>query len=146
MRALIIVCVLSLIVGCAGTPSAMPTAQATPTAQASSAVQVAPRTDPACCEQDVGLPRVSLSELPREAQRTIALIKRGGPFPYRRDGTVFQNRERLLPIRPRGYYREYTVPTPGEDDRGARRIVAGQGGEFYYTEDHYESFVQVVEP
>lgn len=87
-----------------------------------------------------------LSELPREAQRTIALIKRGGPFPYRQDGTVFQNRERLLPIRPRGYYREYTVPTPGEDDRGARRIVAGQGGEFYYTEDHYESFVRVIEP
>lgn len=147
MYALIIVCVLSLIVGCGGTSSAVPTDRATPTGQeVSSSIQVAPLTDPACCEQDVGLPRVLLSELPREAQRTIALIKRGGPFPYRQDGTVFQNRERLLPIRPRGYYREYTVPTPGEDDRGARRIVAGQGGEFYYTEDHYESFVRVIEP
>ncbi|APR04679.1 ribonuclease [Thauera chlorobenzoica] len=72
-------------------------------------------------------------------------IRQGGPFPYRKDGSVFHNRERLLPTRPRGYYREYTVPTPGARDRGARRIVTG--GEppevFYYTADHYRSFRRI---
>jgi ribonuclease T1 len=87
---------------------------------------------------------VMVNELPREAQRTILLIQRGGPYPFERDGIVFQNRERILPQKPRGYYREYTVITPGEDDRGARRIIAGQGGELYYTADHYETFVRVV--
>lgn len=88
---------------------------------------------------------VFLADLPREARATLALIKAGGPFPYARDGVTFQNRERLLPARPRGYYREYTVPTPGSRDRGARRIVAGRGAEFYYTADHYRSFRRVVE-
>ncbi|MGA8987738.1 ribonuclease domain-containing protein [Aeromicrobium sp.] len=78
--------------------------------------------------------------LPREARQTIDLIRSGGPYPYDRDGTVFMNRERLLPQRPRGYWREYTVPTPGQSSRGARRIVAGEGGELYYTDDHYRSF------
>jgi guanyl-specific ribonuclease Sa len=80
--------------------------------------------------------------LPIEAQTTLDLIATGGPFSYDRDGTVFQNRERRLPDRPRGYYREYTVPTPGERDRGARRIVAGGDPPevYYYTDDHYETF------
>ena len=83
--------------------------------------------------------------LPPEALETLALIQRGGPFPYRKDGTTFQNRERLLPTKPRGYYREYTVPTPGSRDRGARRIVAGGNPPevFYYTADHYSSFRQI---
>ena len=83
--------------------------------------------------------------LPPEALATLALIQRGGPFPYRKDGTTFQNRERLLPTKPRGYYREYTVPTPGARDRGARRIVAGGNPPevFYYTADHYSSFRQI---
>ncbi|AKU13539.1 guanyl-specific ribonuclease Sa [Azoarcus sp. CIB] len=83
--------------------------------------------------------------LPREATATLALIDRGGPFPYRKDGTVFQNRERLLPEKPRGYYREYTVPTPGENDRGARRIVTGGNPPevYYYTADHYRSFRRI---
>jgi guanyl-specific ribonuclease Sa len=82
------------------------------------------------------------SFLPPEAIATLELIERGGPFPYDRDGTTFQNRERLLPDRPRGYYREYTVDTPGSRDRGARRIVTGgQPPEvYYYTDDHYRSF------
>jgi ribonuclease T1 len=84
-------------------------------------------------------------ELPPEARQTLALIKAGGPFPYRQDGRAFSNRERLLPKRERGYYREYTVRTPGARDRGARRIVAGRGGEYYYTEDHYRSFRRVRE-
>ena len=92
------------------------------------------------------LPLVAVDALPVEAQRTIALIARGGPFPYSRDGLTFQNRERLLPPRTRGYYREYTVPTPGSRDRGARRIVAGVPGELYYTADHYRSFRRVVLP
>jgi ribonuclease T1 len=83
--------------------------------------------------------------LPLEAIETLQAIERGGPFPYSRDGVAFQNRERRLPERPRGYYREYTVPTPGENDRGARRIVAGGNPPevYYYTADHYRSFRQV---
>ena len=80
--------------------------------------------------------------LPAEAAPVLAAIERGGPFAYRQDGGVFQNRERRLPARPRGYYREYTVDTPGSDDRGARRIVTGGDppAEYWYTADHYRSF------
>jgi ribonuclease T1 len=96
---------------------------------------------------------VMLSELPAEARETLARIRNGGPFPYRKDGSVFGNREGRLPPRARGYYREYTVPTPGSRDRGARRIVAGRGsggnvatsGEYYYTDDHYETFRRIRE-
>ena len=80
--------------------------------------------------------------IPPEAHETLRLIAADGPFPYDRDGTVFQNREGRLPARPRGYYREYTVETPGSPDRGARRIVTGGDPptEFFYTDDHYRSF------
>jgi ribonuclease T1 len=88
---------------------------------------------------------VTLADLPLEARATVALIREGGPFPYRKDGVAFGNRERLLPKAPRGYYREYTVPTPGAGDRGARRIVAGGNGELYYTDDHYRSFRRILE-
>jgi ribonuclease T1 len=91
------------------------------------------------------LPVVRLDELPPEGQETLALIKQGGPFSYKRDGVVFGNRERRLPSRPRGYYREYTVPTPGASDRGARRIIAGTQGEYYYTDDHYNTFRRIRE-
>lgn len=91
--------------------------------------------------------------LPPEARQTLARIRNGPPYPYRRDGVVFHNRERHLPERPRGYYREFTVETPGSRDRGARRIVAGGGSsgnvqtsdEFYYTDDHYRSFRRIRE-
>ncbi|UQX87504.1 hypothetical protein M6D93_14500 [Jatrophihabitans telluris] len=86
---------------------------------------------------------VALSGLPAQASTTVRLILRGGPFPYSRDGVVFDNAERLLAPHPHGYYHEYTVPTPGESDRGARRIITGRGGEYYYTGDHYASFVSV---
>lgn len=92
-----------------------------------------------------GLPTVSVADLPPEARRTLALIEAGGPFPYERDGVVFQNREGLLPRKERGYYHEYTVPTPGENDRGARRIITGDGGERYWTADHYASFAVITE-
>src|ERR1043166_2878443 len=88
---------------------------------------------------------ITVAELPREARATLALIKKGGPFPYRQDGVTFGNRERLLPLRARGYYREYTVITPRSRDRGGRRIIAGVAGEYYYTEDHYRSFKRIRE-
>ncbi|MGL4651603.1 MAG: ribonuclease domain-containing protein, partial [Caldilineaceae bacterium] len=91
-----------------------------------------------------GLPTIAFEDLPRQAQETIDLIDEGGPFPFDRDGITFQNREGILPDEFRGYYSEYTVITPGESDRGARRIVAGQDGELYYTDDHYDSFSYVV--
>ncbi|MCR5866554.1 MULTISPECIES: ribonuclease [Aquincola] len=93
---------------------------------------------------------VTLSQLPVEAQRTERLIRSGGPFPYEKDGSVFGNRERLLPRQSRGYYREYTVKTPGVRHRGARRIVCGgqpptQPEACYYTDDHYASFRRIVQ-
>lgn len=89
--------------------------------------------------------QIDVRSLPVEAQQTLELIKRDGPFPYPQDGRTFYNREKRLPVRARGYYREYTVKTPGARDRGARRIVAGKGGELYYTEDHYRSFRRILE-
>ncbi|MFG2840715.1 ribonuclease domain-containing protein [Streptomyces zaomyceticus] len=91
-----------------------------------------------------GLPTVRAADLPPEARRTLALIARGGPYPYAKDGAVFSNFERILPRKERGHYREYTVKTPGERDRGARRIVTGRNGEIYWTDDHYESFREVI--
>lgn len=100
--------------------------------------------------QDRGAPHPAISairaaDLPPQARETLALIRSGGPFPHARDGSVFANREGLLPPAARGTYREYTVMTPGRKDRGARRIVAFRRGEFYYTEDHYRSFRRVIE-
>lgn len=92
-----------------------------------------------------GLRVVALVGLPPEARQTLVLIKQGGPFPYKRDGIVFQNRENRLPPQHKGYYREYTVPTPGERTRGARRIVVGHPGEYYYTPDHYKTFWRIKE-
>lgn len=92
------------------------------------------------------IPEVAASDLPAEARATIERIRKGGPFPHRRDGIVFGNFEERLPIQARGYYREYTVRTPGAKDRGALRIVAGKGGELYYTDDHYNSFRRIKEP
>lgn len=91
------------------------------------------------------LSTIAVAALPQEARRTLSLIKSGGPFPYPRDGVTFHNRERVLPLRPRNYYREYTVPTPGARTRGARRIVAGQAAEYYYTADHYRTFRRITE-
>ena len=107
------------------------------------AVQARPAAD----AQDS--PTVWVSDLPREGQETYQLILQGGPFPYEKDGTVFGNRERLLPRAMRGFYREYTVRTPGIKHRGARRIVCGgqaprKPEACYYTSDHYASFRMIV--
>lgn len=88
---------------------------------------------------------IEKGRLPKEAIETLDLIRKGGPFPHARDGVVFGNREKLLPLRERGWYREYTVRTPGERTRGARRIVAGRDGTLYYTDDHYRSFRRIRE-
>ncbi len=92
-----------------------------------------------------GLPTVDIDRLPREAQETYVLILDGGPYPYRQDDQVFGNREGLLPQQDYGWYREYTVPTPGSSDRGARRFVVGEDDVFFYTDDHYDSFREVLE-
>ena len=88
---------------------------------------------------------IEKKQLPKEATETIALIRKGGPFPFQRDGVTFGNREKQLPARERGWYREYTVKTPGERTRGARRIVAGRDGPLYCTGDHYRSFRRILE-
>lgn len=98
-----------------------------------------PAVDP-----ESGLRWVSEAALPSEAGQTLRLIEAGGPYPYDQDGVTFENREGLLPEHPVGYYREFTVQTPGSDDRGARRIVVGDGGEWYYTDDHYDSFARIA--
>lgn len=91
-----------------------------------------------------GLASVCLADLPMQAQQTVALIDAGGPFPYEKDGSTFNNFEGLLPKKPKGYYREYTVKTPGQRDRGPRRIISGDHDrELFYTDDHYASFVRV---
>ncbi|MEV5971229.1 ribonuclease domain-containing protein [Streptomyces sp. NPDC051921] len=120
------------------------TRDAAPSRTAAAASTPARTSAPARPPASSGLPAVREAELPREARQTLALIRSGGPFPYARDGAVFSNFERVLPRRGRGYYHEYTVRTPGERDRGARRIVTGQRGETYYTDDHYQSFREVV--
>lgn len=103
-----------------------------------------PAQTPAQAPAQTGdLTTVHVDRLPDEAHETIRLIQQDGPFPHDEDGSTFQNREGLLPDQPRGYYREYTVETPGEDDRGARRIVTG-GDTMYWTADHYSSFARIV--
>ncbi len=96
-------------------------------------------------EKQKNVTAISARELPREARRTIELIRQGGPYPYKKDGVVFGNFEKRLPLHERGYYREFTVPSPGSRDRGARRIILGKAGELYYTDDHYETFRRVLE-
>ena len=88
---------------------------------------------------------VGVADLPAEALATLELIRKGGPYPYAKDGSVFGNREGLLPKQRRGYYREYTVRTPKVRSRGARRIVKGESGELFYTDDHYGSFKRIRE-
>jgi ribonuclease T1 len=117
-----------------GSPSA-----SGPTASAGPAVSgLAP------AKATTSLATVKVAELPVQAQDTLVLIKGNGPYPYDKDGTTFGNREAVLPRQPSGFYREYTVTTPGAGSRGARRIVAGNNGSRFYTDDHYASFREVI--
>ena len=95
--------------------------------------------------ENAGISTIPLFDLPQAARETLRLVEVGGPFPYSKDGAVFGNRERLLPREPRGYYREFTVPTPGARDRGPRRIIIGRNGQAYYTDDHYRTFKRILQ-
>ena len=141
MTALALVVLLIVLLSAGSTPNTAAPADSTRSAPAGSST---PTAGPSAREPESGLVLVEVGSLPVQARQTIVLIERGGPYPYAKDGSVFGNREGLLPSRPNGFYREYTVPTPGEDDRGPRRIVTGdQDRQFFYTDDHYASFVQV---
>ena len=134
---------IALLVGCGQPASSSPAAAASsPAASVSAplgtATAVRPSIDPLS-----GLPTVAAVSLPREARTVLATIAAGGPFAYAQDGVVFQNREGVLPRQRSGHYHEYTVPTPGSPDRGARRIVTGGAGEQYYTDDHYATFRRI---
>ncbi|MBD1542270.1 ribonuclease [Arthrobacter sp. IA7] len=142
--------VFNLFIAPGGTPpiGVQGTTTSAPAARPTSAPAAAP---PSSAGKVTGVPSVSglstirESQLPAEGRRTLTLIRQGGPYPYPRDGVTFGNFERILPRKAGGYYKEYTVPTPGESDRGARRIVAGQAGDKYYTADHYVSFKFIAE-
>jgi ribonuclease T1 len=95
-----------------------------------------------CAIKTAKIPRKAL---PNEAITTLDSIKNGPPYPYPKDGTVFRNYEGCLPVREDGYYKEFTVETLGEIGRGARRIVQGRNGELYYTDDHYQTFMEIIE-
>jgi ribonuclease T1 len=140
---LLVVLVAAALAGCGSLPG-LGEATPDPTRPGGAAGTLSPAGTPGATDPASGLPVVPLAGLPPEAAATVALIEAGGPFPYEQDGSVFQNRERLLPIRRSGYYREYTVPTPGSADRGPRRIVAGADGEMYWTADHYDSFAWIA--
>ncbi len=129
------------------TAAPTPTATAVATAAPTKAPTAAPTKAPTATAVPAfinGLPTIAWDELPPQAWDTIELIDQGGPFPYDRDGVTFQNREGLLPQERGGFYSEYTVKTPGSSDRGARRIIEGDDGVLYYTDDHYDSFSVVV--
>ncbi|NWL32291.1 ribonuclease domain-containing protein [Paenarthrobacter nitroguajacolicus] len=121
-------------------PSGVPTAGQSTTPASGTATSAA-----SAVANPSTLPTINASQLPKEARQTLALIAKGGPYPYDRDGVNFGNFEGLLPKKSGGFYKEYTVPTPGESDRGARRIIVGKDSAKYYTPDHYESFTFIVE-
>jgi ribonuclease T1 len=140
VRPAMIVPIALILAACVGSAATEPPSATRPVAPERTLRPVATL---APVDPESGLPVIALAALPPEAAATTALIDAGGPFPYDQDGAVFENREGLLPTRERGFYREYTVPTPGSDDRGARRIVAGADGEMYWTADHYDSFAWI---
>lgn len=141
LRALIVGALVAVLAVLGLALPAAAVAAPAPAVPAAVAAPAAPAAVPG--EEESGLPVRALSSLPPEATDTYRLIRSGGPYPYRQDGTTFQNREGILPAKSSGYYKEFTVTTPGSSTRGARRIVTGSGGEYYYTADHYASFVVV---
>ncbi|QLG10477.1 ribonuclease [Deinococcus sp. D7000] len=147
VRALLLTPLLAaFLAGCELPAGGQDTAQAQPPAQTQTRSPSTPAT--ASRDPQSGLRWIDASDLPREGTQVLQDIAGGGPFRYRKDGVTFGNRERILPRQASGYYREYTVPTPGEGDRGARRIVCGgqpvtRTAECYYTADHYASFRRI---
>lgn len=138
--------IIALVVGLWWVANRDTTAVEDPAARATSTTAPGGTAYPSAADTpDSGLETIAESKLPGEARATLELIRAGGPYPYDQDDKTFQNRERILPQQKRGYYREYTVETPGEGDRGPRRIVAGGDGDKYWTTDHYDSFRQIQE-
>jgi ribonuclease T1 len=133
-----------LLTGCSSHHTSTGTGTSTGVGKSAGAASHTPATASATPGWAKGMATVQASALPAEARQTLALIDKGGPYPYARDGIVFGNVERHLPGHQRGYYHEYTVKTPGSRDRGARRIITGKAGEIYYTDDHYNSFRAVL--
>lgn len=131
---------LIAVSGCAGTATEVGTGAA----GAGAGAAAAQYADLAPAEPTTDLRTMAVEQLPAEGIETLELIESGGPFPYDKDGSTFSNREGILPQQPKGFYAEYTVITPGEGDRGARRIVGGDDGSRFYTSDHYSSFREVV--
>jgi ribonuclease T1 len=151
--ALVIVAVAFFLVGkSSGSKNTTTTKSATTTAASKSTTVNSSKSAPSVAVAPAGgasagksgLDVVKAASLPPEARTTLKLIDANGPFPYSRDGVVFSNIEKILPKQAKGYYHEYTVVTPGSKDRGARRIIAGEKGERFYTDDHYASFKEVV--
>jgi ribonuclease T1 len=135
---LVVVVGLALLVGARSDPGPSPDRPSS-SRSASTVRTASDQRDP-----ETGLLLVEVRALPRQVQETVALIDRGGPYPYRQDGATFSNREGLLPPQPKGFYREFTVATTDSEDRGARRVVTGdRGRQYFYTADHYRSFVQI---
>lgn len=132
---------LVAVSGCAGTSADAAAGEAGGSSAQAAASQYA---DLAPAEPTTDLGSMTVEQLPPEGIETLELIASDGPFPYDQDGSTFNNREGILPQQPRGFYAEYTVITPDSDDRGARRIVAGDDGSRFYTSDHYSSFREVV--
>jgi ribonuclease T1 len=127
--------------GCAGTAADTAAGEA---GGLSAQAAVSQYADLAPAEPTTDLTTMTVEQLPPEGIETLELIASDGPFPYDKDGTTFSNREGILPQQPKGFYAEYTVITPGSDDRGARRIIGGDDGSRFYTSDHYSSFREVV--
>lgn len=142
-------CLLTLTPACAShTPVHFTGSRSASTSAPSSGAPSTRAADPTASASRSGLKTCEISSLPAEAATTVNLIHHGGPFPFSRDGIVFGNFEHRLPGQSRGYYHEYTVPTPGAKTRGARRVITGgkpltDPAEFYYTGDHYETFCQI---
>jgi len=132
---------LVAVSGCAGTSADAAAGEAGGSSAQAAASQYA---DLAPAEPTTDLGSMTVEQLPPEGIETLELIASDGPFPHDQDGSTFNNREGILPQQPRGFYAEYTVITPDSDDRGARRIVAGDDGSRFYTSDHYSSFREVV--
>ena len=134
------------LTGCGSVAPAGPAGTSTTTRATSTAVQSLPAVQLAPETATSGLPTVAVDQLPPEAVTVLLMLFNGSPFPYKQDGATFQNRERMLPAQPAGFYREYTVRKPGESDRGPWRVIAGADGSRFWTADHYASFEEVVQP
>ncbi len=142
MRLAAVLIGLIAVSGCAGT--ATDTGAGAAGGRQQAAANSSQYADLAPAAPTTDLETMTVEQLPPEGIDTLELIASDGPFPYDKDGATFSNREGILPQQPKGFYAEYTVVTPGSDDRGARRIVGGDDGSRFYTSDHYSSFREVV--